>query len=472
MFGAASAAVALSNLAMYGTLLAVPVVLAGRPDWSAADAGFALAMLSVAMIAVAPFGGRIADRRGHRLPAAAGLALLTLSTALLAAIGPAPAAAGLVCALLLGGIGLGLANAAVQTAAIEAVAPRHAGVAAGLFATARYSGAIVAALLLAGLLGGGGEHAQAFFAVAALSAGGSALLALRLGGPRRLVVSASPPRRKVRRIAETVRNPLFARLWARLSEHESSEQVEHRREMLAGLSGRVIELGAGTGQQLRALSAHRPRGRRDRARAVPARVRRAGREPAHPCRSTSATRSPARCPRTTRAATPPSPASCCAACPIRRAALAELRRVLRPGGELRFYEHVHAERQPLRAVLSFADASRLWPRLAGGCHAARDTLRAIEAAGFSVSDVRRFDFSPGRPVPGVPHILGRAMLTARDDRRAPQLRGRATASRSCAWRRSRATSRSSRRRCSGWSTSTRSSSASRAGPTSRCRSAR
>ncbi len=192
VFGAASAAVALSNLAMYGTLLAVPVVLAGRPDWSAADAGFALAMLSVAMIAVAPFGGRIADRRGHRLPAAAGLALLTLSTALLAAICPAPAAAGLVCALLLGGIGLGLANAAVQTAAIEAVAPRHAGVAAGLFATARYSGAIVAALLLAGLLGGGGEHAQAFFAVAALSAGGSALLALRLGGPRRLVVVGEP----------------------------------------------------------------------------------------------------------------------------------------------------------------------------------------------------------------------------------------------------------------------------------------
>jgi len=189
VFGAASAAVALSNLAMYGTLLAVPVVLAGRPGWSAADAGFALAMLSVAMIAVAPFGGRIADRRGHRLPAAAGLTLLTVATALLAAMGSAPAAAGLICALLLGGTGLGLANAAVQTAAIEAVGPRHAGVAAGLFSTARYSGSIVAALLLATLLGGGGEHAQAFFALTALSAGGSALLALRLGGPPRLVVA-------------------------------------------------------------------------------------------------------------------------------------------------------------------------------------------------------------------------------------------------------------------------------------------
>ncbi|MDP1850062.1 MAG: MFS transporter [Solirubrobacteraceae bacterium] len=188
VFGAASGAVALSNLAMYGTLLAVPVVLADRPGWSAADAGVALAMLSVAMIALAPIGGRLADRRGHRLPAAAGLALLTAATAMLAAMGAAPSAAGLACALLLGGIGLGLANAAVQTAALEAVAPRHAGVAAGLFSTARYGGSIGSALLLAALLGGGGEHAQAFFTVAALSAAGSALLALRLGGPPRLAV--------------------------------------------------------------------------------------------------------------------------------------------------------------------------------------------------------------------------------------------------------------------------------------------
>jgi ubiquinone/menaquinone biosynthesis C-methylase UbiE len=89
-------------------------------------------------------------------------------------------------------------------------------------------------------------------------------------------------------------------------------------------------------------------------------------------------------------------------------ALRELRRVLRPEGELRFLEHVHAERQPLRFVQSLADASTLWPRIAGGCHAARDTLRAIEQAGFTITDLRRFDFTPGRPVPGVPHILGRA----------------------------------------------------------------
>jgi MFS family permease len=182
VFGAATAAVGLSNLAMYGTLLAVPVVLASREGWSAADAGLALAMLSVAMIAVAPLGGRLADRRGHRLPAAGGLALLTVAGAMLAAMGGEPSAAGLAAALLLAGIGLGLANAALQTAAIEAVAPRHSGVAAGLFSTGRYAGSIVSALLLAALLGDGSEHAVAFFAITAAAAGGSALLALRLDG--------------------------------------------------------------------------------------------------------------------------------------------------------------------------------------------------------------------------------------------------------------------------------------------------
>ncbi len=197
-----------------------------------------------------------------------------------------------------------------------------------------------------------------------------------------------------------------------MSEHESSEQVEHRREMLAGLSGRVIELGAGTGSNF----AHYPLSVLEVVAIEPEPYLRAFAERA-------ATRAPV--PVDVRdavaGALPAQDASCDAAVaclvlcsvPDQAAALAELRRVLRPAGELRFYEHVHAERQPLRAVLSFADASRLWPRLAGGCHAARDTLRAIEAAGFQVSDVRRFDFSPGRPVPGVPHILGRAMLTPR-----------------------------------------------------------
>ncbi len=184
-FAAATGAVALSNLAMYGTLLAVPVVLSERPGWSATDAGLALAMLSVAMVAVAPFGGRLADRLGHRTPAVAGLSLLVVATAVLAAMGGAPGAVGLAAALLLGGIGLGLSGAAIQTAAMESVQQRHAGVAAGLYSTGRYAGSIVSAGLLTLLLAGGSGHASLFFAVTAIAAAGAVLLALRLGPPER-----------------------------------------------------------------------------------------------------------------------------------------------------------------------------------------------------------------------------------------------------------------------------------------------
>jgi ubiquinone/menaquinone biosynthesis C-methylase UbiE len=208
---------------------------------------------------------------------------------------------------------------------------------------------------------------------------------------------------------DAVRNPIFARLYARVSERESAEQVEHRRETLAGLHGRVIEIGAGNGRNFGFY---------------PPQVSEVVAVEPEPYLRTLA------CEAATRAAVSihvvdavagalpfeadsfDAAVACLVLCTVadQPAALAELRRVLRPGGELRFLEHVHAERGPLRALLSFADATRLWPCLAGGCHPARETLRAIEEAGFSVAHVRRFDFSPGPPLPAIPHILGRATL--------------------------------------------------------------
>ncbi len=93
--------------------------------------------------------------------------------------------------------------------------------------------------------------------------------------------------------------------------------------------------------------------------------------------------------------------------PDQAEALTEMRRVLKPGGELRFYEHVIAQKPWPARMMRFADRT-FWPRVGGGCHMARDTAPAIERAGFRIESIERFPFSPGAPVPSIPHILGRA----------------------------------------------------------------
>ena len=186
---------------------------------------------------------------------------------------------------------------------------------------------------------------------------------------------------------------------------EERGQAEHRRELLEDLRGRVIELGAGNGINFR----HYP-DTVDELVAV---------EP-EPYLRERAERAAADAPidvRVVSAVAEDLPGedgsydagvACLVLCsvPDQAAALAELFRVIKPGGELRFYEHVRADRQPLRAILEIADRTRIWPAIGGGCHPTRDTVAAIRAAGFEIETCERFPFSPAATVPTLPYVLG------------------------------------------------------------------
>ena len=187
-FAAATAGVALNNMAMYVTLLAVPLLLVARGGWSSAAIGGTLAVMFAASMVWAPIGGRLADRAGRRLPALCGAAMAAAALLPLAiAPGDLPGAA-VVVTLAVAGAGFGLSAGPLQVAAVEAAPEADAGSAAGVFATSRYVGSITGASLLAGPLApaaaGVSGHGQVF-AVLALAATGAALAAVWLpGAPR------------------------------------------------------------------------------------------------------------------------------------------------------------------------------------------------------------------------------------------------------------------------------------------------
>jgi len=204
-----------------------------------------------------------------------------------------------------------------------------------------------------------------------------------------------------------VHHPIFARMYAATSgKVEARGAALHRRELLAGLTGRVIEVGAGNGLNF----AHYP----------PTVTLVVAVEP-EPHLRVLAVESAATAPVPVQVigglaeALPAQTASFDAGvaslvlCSVgkQKAALGELFRVIRPGGELRFYEHVRATTPVLGPLLRLAEAS-FWPLIAGGCHPARDTETAIGQAGFVIEALREFRFSPSRPLPAIPHILGLA----------------------------------------------------------------
>lgn len=88
------------------------------------------------------------------------------------------------------------------------------------------------------------------------------------------------------------------------------------------------------------------------------------------------------------------------------AALREIRRVLRPDGQLLFLEHVRADEPRLARWQDRLE--RPWGVLAMGCHPNRATLERIEAGRFAVAELERRRF-PGAPPLVRPLVVGRAV---------------------------------------------------------------
>jgi SAM-dependent methyltransferase len=200
----------------------------------------------------------------------------------------------------------------------------------------------------------------------------------------------------------------FARYLERREQRKPDlEARELRRRALTGLHGRVIEVGSGDGRSFEHYPADV-----ERVLAV---------EPDPTARAAAAERARATAVQIDivdgDAAALPEEGTFDAAVvmgvlcsvPDPAAALRELRQVLTPGGELRFWEHVRSSNPAFRAVQRACDAL-FWTRALGGCETTRDTVGAIREAGFRITvQDRGFHSSSLLTITTAPYVLGVAV---------------------------------------------------------------
>jgi SAM-dependent methyltransferase len=204
-------------------------------------------------------------------------------------------------------------------------------------------------------------------------------------------------------------HPLFARLYTALTPYaDRSGAAAHRAELLGGLRGRILEVGAGAGANFalyptsvaEVIAVEPEPYLRERAFNAAAAANVSIRVVAGDAMQL---------PIATASVDAVVFSLVLCSVPIPGSVLHEAIRVLGDGGELRFYEHVRSNDASMARRQDLLD--RIWPYLAGGCHCNRDTERALFLAGFSIASVRRFDFGPSVVAfPMAPHVLGRAVV--------------------------------------------------------------
>ncbi|MFI7412758.1 class I SAM-dependent methyltransferase [Streptomyces sp. NPDC049627] len=208
---------------------------------------------------------------------------------------------------------------------------------------------------------------------------------------------------------DAVHHPLFARFYARMSVNAETRMgmAGVRDRLLAGLSGRVIEIGAGNGLNF----AHYPSAVSEVVAIEPERLLRKlavesalragvpvdvvpGAAEALPVKSEAFD----------------AVVLSLVLCSVRDVprALGEVRRVLRPGGVVRFFEHGRGGGPAMNFTQRALDRT-VWPLVSGGCHLSREPVAALRAAGFEIGPYRRVMMPEQGPVlPSSYCVLGTA----------------------------------------------------------------
>jgi EmrB/QacA subfamily drug resistance transporter len=153
-FAAAVVGVLASTVILHGTLVLVPLLVEVLQHGSPETTGLVLLGISAFGAIAAPFGGRISDRSGRRLPAIVGAVASVAGLVVLWQVSTTASVVVLGVLLAIVGAGMGLAGSPRQAAALETVEPNRVGMAAGTYYTGRYLGGVLGASLAGAVLGG------------------------------------------------------------------------------------------------------------------------------------------------------------------------------------------------------------------------------------------------------------------------------------------------------------------------------
>ncbi|CAN7572874.1 methyltransferase domain-containing protein [Mycolicibacterium frederiksbergense] len=207
-------------------------------------------------------------------------------------------------------------------------------------------------------------------------------------------------------MSDLVDNPFFARLWMTMSGHEPESLRRLRVANLAGLTGRVLEVGAGTGTNF----AYYPTGVTEVIALEPERRLAEVAREAAAAAPVPVIVSTAAIEEFGAAESFDGVVCSLVLCSVDDpdSVVRQLYSMLTTGGELRYLEHVAGV--GVRATLQKVADATVWPRLLGNCHTHRNTEATIAAAGFSVDGSRREQTLPGwLPVPVSEFAIGRAV---------------------------------------------------------------